>query len=366
MAKLGLYVHIPFCDQKCPYCDFYSMRGTEPLFDSYTEELLRQINAYKTQPHPKADTLYFGGGTPSVLGGERIAALVQAAKTVFGLEQAEITAEANPGTDLSPFLRAFRKAGGNRISLGLQSANEEELSLLGRRHTAQQAKDSVLAAQQEGFTNISLDLMLGIQHQTAQSLHNSIAFCTSLPITHLSAYLLKIEERTAYYAKKDTLTLPNEDETCAFYLQTCQELEQNGFHQYEISNFAKPGFAGRHNLKYWHCEEYLGFGPAAHSFYQGKRFYWPRDIKAFLSGAESVQDGEGGSFEEYAMLALRLNEGLTEAACLARFGTNIPEQMRKAAAHYTSAGFLHNDAAGIRLTPKGFLVSNTLLAELLY
>lgn len=366
MNNIGLYVHIPFCDGKCPYCDFYSLRADEKRMDDYTEAVIRSLSDYSRKLNRMADTLYFGGGTPNLIGAERLSAIVAAAKSGFGLQNAEITVEVNPARELDRFFEEIYKAGVNRLSIGLQSASDEELKQLGRRHTAEQVSEAVAAAQQAGFHNVSLDLMLAVQGQTQQSLFNSIQFCAKQNIQHVSAYLLKIEPGTSYYRKRDELDLPNEDAASNLYLFAVRELEKAGFAQYEISNFARKDCESRHNLKYWHDEEYLGIGPAAHSFVNGKRFYYGRDLQAFLDGAEPTQDGTGGSFEEYAMLALRLNEGLTESGCQNRFGIPIPSEIAQRAKKYETNGLTVCDGNGIRFTPNGFLVSNTLIGEILF
>lgn len=363
--NIGLYIHVPFCDGKCPYCDFYSMRGSEEHMEEYTNCIIGSLNNYGQTLNRSADTLYFGGGTPNLLGARRIASLVETAQKNFRLDHAEITLEVNPAEDLTEFLKAVHDAGVNRLSVGLQSADEAELRVLGRRHTAAQAGLAVEAAQRAGFGNISLDLMIATPGQTKESLARSIAFCAQAGVQHISAYLLKIEPHTAYYKMREQLVLPDEDETGDWYLYACEKLEKRGFIQYEISNFAKPGFESRHNLKYWRCEEYLGLGPAAHSFLNGERFYYDRNLRAFLDGCEPVRDGDGGGFEEYAMLALRLTEGLSERRCRERFGFGIPASVWDADRLYEKAGLTARTADGFRLTPKGFLVSNTLLAELL-
>lgn len=363
---IGLYIHVPFCDGKCPYCDFYSLPADEETMDRYTERAATELESFARTENRPADTLYFGGGTPSLLGGKRLAYLIKKARECFGLQNAEITVEANPTADLSGFFQEIREAGANRLSIGLQSANEEELRLLGRRHTALEAEKAVRDAQAAGFENISLDLMLAVQKQTPESLRRSIAFCADAGIQHLSAYLLKVEPNTVYGHKKDALVLPSEEAAADLYLLAQEELEKRGFHQYEISNFAKPGFESRHNLKYWRCREYLGIGPAAHSFLNGKRFYCNRSLKGFLAGEPPVQDGEGGGFEEYAMLALRLTEGLTEKGCRARFGYGIPERILHAAKLYEKGGLTVCEKNGFHFTPKGFLVSNLLTSEILF
>ena len=363
---IGLYIHVPFCTAKCPYCDFFSMAASENTLDEYTDCIIDKLNSASGKISRKADTLYFGGGTPNLLGGKRIARILRAARRGFTLENAEITVEANPGSDLSEFFLEIHEAGANRISLGLQSANENELRLLGRRHTPEDATRAVKDARKAGFRNISLDLMLAVQEQTEDSLRHSVRFCADLGVEHISAYLLTIEPHTVYWKNREQLRLPGEDETARFYLTACRLLENAGYRQYEISNFAKPGFESRHNLKYWHCEEYLGLGPSAHSFLNGQRFHWERNLRAFLGGAEPVQDGEGGSFDEFAMLRLRLTEGLTDAACRSRFGSPIPERICRAAKLYEPGKLTECGENGFHFTPHGFLLSDLLTGEILF
>lgn len=362
---IGLYVHVPFCDGKCPYCDFYSLRGTEESMDNYTKSIIDYIKYYSALISRPADTLYFGGGTPSLLGTRRLAAILDAARHGFTLADAEITCEVNPTRNLDAFFPELYAAGFNRLSIGLQSANEGELRLLGRRHTAEQAWSAVKSAQRAGFTNISLDLMLAVQGQTQESLRDSIAFCADAGVQHVSSYLLKVEPGTQYGKRERELDLPGEEEAAELYLLACGELERCGFGQYEISNFARPGFKSRHNLKYWNCEEYLGLGPAAHSYLQGKRFYYPRSLRAFLEGEQPAEEGPGGAYEEYAMLRLRLTEGLTNKGSRERFGVPVPEDLCRRARPYQAAGLVACDRVGVRLTRQGFLVSNALLAEIL-
>lgn len=366
MEPIGLYLHIPFCRGKCPYCDFYSMRADAARMDTYTQALEETLAAWAARTGRAADTLYFGGGTPSLLGGKRIASLVDTARAHYGLADAEITVECNPSDADGRLFEMLARAGVNRISLGLQSAVDEERKALGRRAGVGEVAECIRLAKAAGITNLSLDLMLGIPGQTVDSLRRSIDFCVQAGVTHISAYLLKIEDGTAFARRQEKLALPDEDAVCDFYEQACESLSEAGFRQYEISNFAQPGFESRHNLKYWNAEEYLGLGASAHSFLEGKRFFYPRDIDAFLRGAAPVPDGEGGGFEEYAMLRLRLTEGLREDLLSRRYGYGIPDEMRRAAQQLAGYGLLEQDGGGIRLTRKGFLLSNAVIAELLY
>lgn len=366
MEPIGLYLHIPFCRGKCPYCDFYSMRADAARMDTYKKALEETLEAWAARTGRAADTLYFGGGTPPLLGGKRIASLVDTARAHYGLADAEITVECNPSDADGCLFEMLACAGVNRISLGLQSAVDEERKALGRRAGVGEVAECIRLAKAAGITNLSLDLMLGIPGQTVDSLRRSIDFCVQAGVTHISAYLLKIEDGTAFARRQEKLSLPDEDAVCDFYEQACESLSEAGFRQYEISNFAQPGFESRHNLKYWNAEEYLGLGASAHSFLKGKRCFYPRDIDAFLRGAAPVPDGEGGGFEEYAMLRLRLTEGLREDLLSRRYGYGIPDEMRRAAQQLAGYGLLEQDGGGIRLTRKGFLLSNAVIAELLY
>lgn len=365
MKPIGLYLHIPFCDGKCPYCDFYSMPADEEAKDAYIKALCASLREWGVRTnHRPVDTVYFGGGTPVLLGAHRLNKVLGAAAAAFQvLPGSEITVEANPAATLRPELELLAQAGFNRISFGMQSAQEDELRFLGRRHTAGDAEKAVHAAEQAGFRNISLDLMLGLQGQTVQSAERSVDYCAELGVQHVSAYLLKVEEGTPF--AKRNLTLPDEEAQREIYLAVCSRLDLRGFRQYEISNFSKPGRESRHNLKYWNDEEYLGLGPAAHSFLDGRRFYYPRDLQSFQQRKQPQEDGSGGDFEEYAMLRLRLTTGLRESDCKERFGTGIPESMRKAAVALCKAGLLRSEPDFLALTREGFLVSNSVIVHLL-
>lgn len=364
----GIYIHVPFCDGKCPYCDFYSLSPDEESMERYTQAVLDDLAKWGRGPQPKvkAESVYFGGGTPSLLGAPRLARLLQAAGQRFALAAAaEITLEANPGSVGPEFFTAAKKAGFNRLSMGLQSANGDELALLGRKHSAQDARQAVAWAREAGFGNISVDLMLGLPGGSVEKLGRSIDFAAGLGVEHISAYILKIEPGTPFAA--GGIQLPEEDESADEYLFLVERLGELGYEQYEISNFSKPGFAGRHNLIYWHDREYLGFGPAAHSFYAGRRYYYPRDLQATIAGRLPVQEGRGGDIREYAMLALRLTEGLSSAGCEDRYGQEGIEAYLAflSRAQQCPPDLVQADGRSIRFTPQGFLVSNTLLGRIL-
>ena len=360
----GVYIHIPFCRRKCPYCDFYSIGYSNEKADIYIENVCRAVGYFSEKIGTKADTLYFGGGTPSIIGAERLCKIVGAVGEKFGFaENVEITVEVNPEKEDTDFEK-MRKGGINRVSIGLQSADDRELQLLGRLHNVKQAERCIEKAKSAGFANISLDLMIATPEQTKNSLEKSIEFCAKRDVQHISAYILKIEQGTPYHKMREKLNICSDDEQAEMYLLAVEKLKEYGYEQYEISNFCKKGFESRHNLKYWHDEEYIGIGPSAHSFVNGKRFYFDRSFEDFCK-LKTIPDGEGGSAEEFAMLALRLTEGLTEERFQKRFREKIPEVYRQNAEKFVKHGFLQLDENGIRLTSKGFLLSNYIISEIL-
>ena len=369
MKKIGLYIHIPFCVTKCPYCDFYSLPLNEQTQrEHYTAAILDAVDCWAERLKVSADTLYFGGGTPSLLGGEYLSAIIRRVGERFSLFDGtpEITLEANPADDLYDTLSSFAAAGGNRLSLGMQSACSTELDVLGRRHTTADVERTVADARRAGLDNISLDVMLGVSGQTATSAVGSVRRAADLGAAHVSAYMLKIEEGTPYAACPPSL--PDEDAVADMYLAIFDELERLGYRQYEISNAALNGQESRHNLKYWDCQPYLGIGPAASSCIGGHRFAYPRDLVHFMSGGmpmeEEVTATEVDSPEEYALLRLRLADGIEESAYLARFGTSVPVLWRQRAASLPSE-LVKTDDGGIRLTRQGFLLSNSLIRHIL-
>ena len=364
MKNIGLYLHIPFCKSKCPYCNFYSFSGKDTQKGEYTSVLKDRIVSSISTLQCKVDTLYIGGGTPSVLGAKNLAALVNTCK-FFLTDNAEITVECNPyGLD-EDFFKILYDCGVNRISLGLQSAVDSERRNLGRLSDRNQVENAVKTAQKVGFENITLDVMLGVPNQTEKSLSETLDFCISLGVPHISAYMLKLEENTHFYKNQHKYNFPDDDLTADLYLQMCETLENQGIMQYEISNFAKKGFESQHNLKYWHCEEYLGLGPSAHSFLDGKRFYFDRDFQAFMNGNSPIDDGFGGDFTEYAMLNLRLVEGINEDTVLERFGHKIPKEIYEKSQIFIDNGYMIADNTFLKLTRKGFLLSNSILSEIL-
>lgn len=355
--KIGLYIHIPFCEKKCLYCNFYSVCVSEKVYNNYISALCREIRVWGKKINRTVDTVYIGGGTPSLLCGD-ILPLMNAVRENFHVsDNAEITAECNPGLSVE-FLTAAAESGVNRLSFGVQAGSDSRLKTLGRTHTADDAVRAVNAARRAGISNISCDIMIALPDSDCDTLKEDIDFICSLSPEHISAYILKIEGNTVFGAKKALLNLPDDDNTVDQYLYLCRELSGRGYEHYEISNFAREGKESRHNLKYWRCEEYLGIGPSAHSYISGERFYYPGDIKAFISGAETRFESIGGSADEKIMLGLRINTGVP----LSYFSDNA---LRKAE-NLQKAGLLKISDGEITLTDRGMLLSNSIITELIY
>ncbi len=367
-SPAGLYIHVPFCMQKCRYCDFYSFPKGEEYFEIYKNRVIEAIGFYTKKYARCYNSLYFGGGTPLLLGEKHLCEIMEAAKP-FLTKDAEVTAEGNPGISERVDFKKLREAGINRLSFGLQSSNERELSALGRIHTAEEAAETVRAAQKAGFDNISLDLMLGIPYQTEESLIKSIDFCASLGVSHISSYMLKIEEGTPLSKSELRFLCADEEKSADLYLLACSELEKRGFEQYEISNFAKDKKRSFHNTRYWLDDEYIGIGPSAHSFMEGRRFYFGRNINEFLEKPfeeAEKEESSGGSWEEFAMLRLRLTDGLDTAELAEKFPEAPAAEILENAKPFEKPGLLKINGSKIAFTPKGFLLSNTLTAEILY
>ncbi|MGN1133770.1 MAG: radical SAM family heme chaperone HemW, partial [Oscillospiraceae bacterium] len=310
----------------------------------------------------------FGGGTPSLLEPEQTENIVLAARKSFGLENAEITLEANPCTVSFQKLAEYKNAGINRISFGVQSADDRQLKELGRLHSFELAEQAVYNSRKAGIDNISCDVMLGIPHQSMDSLVQTLNLLSDLPITHISAYMLKIEENTPFDCECIRDAIADDDLLSDMYLKTVELLEQKGFAQYEISNFAKSGFESLHNLKYWQGEDYIGIGPAAYSMYKGRRFYIPKDVGKFVSDEFQTEIGDDNftdKLEEYIMLSLRLKTGAEFEKIEALGGKNTRDNIFQKAIALEKAGYCQVSNKAVSLTPKGFLVSNSIIVELM-
>ncbi len=375
--KLGIYIHIPFCRSKCDYCDFYSLAGREDRMDDYQRALLAHIR--ETAPlvgRTAVDTVYFGGGTPSFYGEKRLRELLGAVRKHFKLEKdAEITLEANPDSVDLKSLKKLRRAGFNRLSLGMQSACPEELAAVRRPHTVEQAKAAVETAGKAKFENFSLDLIYGLPGQTLDSWTATVERALALEPKHLSCYGLKLEEGTPLQRRAEAgeVSLPDDDAQAELYLWTVKRLEEAGLGQYEISNFARPGYESRHNLRYWLLKPYLGFGPGAHSDFGGRRYSFVRDLEAYIDGAlrggalldssDLIPQRERGN--EYLMLGLRTARGIEEWEYRRNYRMNFTP-LEAELEGFRAQGWAEKTPEGRwRLTPKGFLVSNQLIGALL-
>ncbi len=321
--KTGLYIHIPFCQQKCLYCDFPSYDNITHLLQPYVAALCQEISGWGgVLSGTLIDTIYIGGGTPTLLPADTLKVILNKVHESFSIDEAaEFSVEANPGTTNQEKLLVLKSGGVNRISFGVQTFSDALLKSIGRIHSAEQAVRSVKEAQDAGFSNINLDLMYGLPGQSCKDLEASIQKAMKLDITHISAYGLKVEEGTPFAAmdQKGTLILPDEVEDEEMYTFTTEYLPQHGFNRYEISNFSKAGYECRHNLKYWRYQPYIGVGAAAHSFLQKERLSnissVPQYIKCIQSGKPPIELRENLSTKvamaEYIFLALRTVQGLS-------------------------------------------------------
>ena len=373
--KLGIYIHIPFCRSKCDYCDFYSLAGREDRMDDYQKALITHIKEASPQARGwQVDTVYFGGGTPSFYGEKRLRELLRLIAKRFDLaKDAEITVECNPDSVDLKMLQALRKAGVNRLSLGVQSACDQELQNLHRPHTFEQTVQAVTMARQAKFQNLSLDLIYGLPGQTMEGWQNTVEQILALKPEHLSCYGLKVEAGTPLdYRVSRGERLPDDDQQADMYLWAVDRLAQEGFRQYEISNFARSGFQSRHNLKYWMGHPYIGFGPGAHSDFGGRRYSFLRDLEGYITGvlgggvvidsSDLIPSRERGS--EYLMLRLRTTRGIEEWEYRREFFLNF-DPIEQKLEEYEHQGWAERHDRRWNLTPKGFLVSNQLIGDLL-
>ena len=373
--KLGLYVHIPFCRSKCDYCDFYSLAGKEGRMDDYQKALLAHMK--ETAPLTRGwqvDTVYFGGGTPSFYGEKRLREVLKTVAKRFDLaKDAEITVECNPDSVDKKVFQALRRAGVNRISLGVQSAHDCELNCLHRPHTFQQAQRAVAAAREAKIKNISLDLIYGLPNQDMAGWRDTVEQVLELEPEHLSCYGLKVEPGTPL---DDRVVrgekLPDDDQQADMYLWTVEFLAQMGYAQYEISNFAKPGRESRHNLKYWTLQEYVGFGPGAHSDFGGVRYAYGRDLEGYIRGVQThapmLSESESipplDRDTEWLMLGLRTVQGLDPKVFERRFRRRF-DCFRPFLEECRTAGYAVEEEGRWHLTPRGFLVSNQIIGGML-
>ena len=371
---MELYIHIPFCARKCAYCDFLSFANRLDSAEEYKRALFRDVTAHggiAIGEKPTVETIYIGGGTPSLMREgfyEELMAKVRDAFTV--LPGAEISMECNPGTVTKEKLREYKEAGINRLSFGAQSANSSELSVLSRIHDWSEVEASVRMAREEGFDNINLDLMMNLPGQTCEGFCETLRAAVSLAPEHISAYSLIVEPGTAFYERYESHPelLPSEEEACRTYETAVKMLDEAGYAQYEISNFAKPGRECRHNIGYWKRDEYLGLGLGAASLIGEKRYAVTRDFEAYLSNC--VYDSEESLSadeirNETIILGLRMNEGISLSDYEKRFGTEAAERLTGKFKRFCNLKLAAKEGDRFFLTLRGFLVSNTILADLM-
>lgn len=372
--KIGVYIHIPFCARKCAYCDFYSVAEKDGRMTQYQNAIERQIK--ESAPLLRdyhIDSIYFGGGTPSYFGAQRIVGLFNALKDHCRvLLDSEVTMEANPDSITRADLKLLRRSGINRISLGAQTADDALGKSLGRLHTFSQVESAVANAYDVGFSNVSLDLIYGLPGQTRGDWIETLNRAIALRPAHISCYGLRIEPATPLYLYKDDPTIPDEDTQADMYLYAVDSLRGNGFRQYEISNFAAQGAHSRHNLKYWQREEYIGFGPTAHSYIGGVRYSYIKGLEPYLAALksgnsildshETIPSSEQAI--EYLMLGLRTTYGITGDEYYSIYQSNFAP-LEKLLTSYEQNGWAHRVNNRWSFTPTGFLLSNRLIRNLL-
>ena len=376
LKPLGIYIHIPFCRSKCQYCDFYSIGGSRDrrLVDSYLQALMLHLKETGALARDYVvDTVYVGGGTPSFFGADNLRRIFAEVQHRFRLDKdAEITFEANPDSVTESLLRKLRAEGFNRISLGVQSDRDDVLQKLGRPHTYEQARTAVKLARSCGFDNLSLDLMYGLPNQTVLQWEETLRHVLHLRPEHMSCYGLKVEENTPLWEYREAANLPSDEIQAEMYLKTVAILQEAGYAQYEISNFAIPGYESRHNLKYWLGEEYIGFGPSASSDFAGKRYTNYRDIQNYIRGVikqdvpilsecESIPPRERAG--EYVMLRLRTVYGISPEEYEKNYLMPF-EPLLKVILPLEAHGLFEQRNGNWVLTPKGFLVSNQIIVQL--
>ena len=371
IKPIGIYIHVPFCKRKCNYCDFCSEAASDDKISRYTDALCNEIIEFSKERKLNVDTVFFGGGTPSILDVASFEKIMNTVRECFDIvDGAEITVEVNPGTVTEEKACVFAKCGVNRISIGVQSIHENELRALGRIHNYADFLNTVDIFRRVGIDNLSADLMYGIPEQTVASFTETLRDITKLPLSHVSCYGLIVEEGTPFYLNRDKLSLPTEDEECEMYRLAHEMLTEAGFRHYEISNYAKDSCLSRHNLKYWRTEEYVGFGLSAHSYYGGKRFYNTSDFGEYFtcdSTKYRMEESDTCGIDpfEYVMLALRTDDGFSLSEYERLFGRSFLSGREEKLRVLSSGGFLTMDDGVVRLTHEGFYVSNSILADLL-
>ncbi|MDF2948634.1 MAG: hemN [Sedimentibacter sp.] len=376
MKKLGIYIHIPFCKQKCNYCDFYSIKWDDESENKYIEAVISEINSYKDKlcGNYIVDTLFFGGGTPTIIKPENLGKIVDSLRGVIEIDKcSEISMEANPNTLTSENLRKYKNIGINRLSIGIQSLNDEILKKIGRIHNSTEALEAIDRAKNIGFENINADIMFNIPGQTGYDIDEAVTKIIEKGVKHISFYSLKLEKGTPMYSleKNKKIIMPDEEIEREMYYAGRNVMEKNNLFQYEISNFAVKGFECRHNLKYWNQDEYIGLGPSAHSFMDNIRYSNPSDLKFYCDNINTSkferiiheQLEKNDLMFEYIMLRLRLTEGLSINEFNNKFSQDFKEVYKMQINFLVKNDLLEINSDFIRLTNKGMDISNYVIEE---
>lgn len=366
MSK-GLYIHIPFCIRKCKYCDFTSFSNCEEYFDNYIGKLLDEAKEYEKE---SIDTVFIGGGTPSILSPKQLYALISELYKIFNIKKnSEFSIEANPKTVTKEKLSILKDLNVNRISLGVQSFVDSELSALGRVHNSHDAIKTAQLINDFSSFELNLDLMMAIPHQTKESLINSLDVATTLNPDHISCYSLIIEENTPLYHeyKNGVYEVMDDDVDRELYHKACEYLKEKGYSRYEISNFSKKGYECRHNLKYWNCDEYIGLGVSAHSYVENVRYYNTSDFNEYLCGnfheKEKTILTTDDKISEYIIMRLRLSDGIFEKDFFKRFNIDFGEKFEKQLTKLISAELIEHKDNKYFLTERGIDISNSVMCE---
>jgi len=372
--RIGIYIHIPFCISKCAYCDFYSLAGSDALMSRYQQALTQQLaEAAPVLNGYYVDTIYFGGGTPSYFGAKRIAGLFNTLKDHYKvLLDAEVTVEVNPDSISGKDLRLLRKEGVNRLSIGVQTADDGLAKSLGRRHSFRQVEKTMERARRARFDNISLDLIYGLPSQSKADWADTLNRVITLRPEHISCYGLRIEENTPLYLFKDSPLIPGEDDQADMYLFTVEALRDVGYRQYEVSNFALPDRESKHNLKYWNREEYVGFGPSASSYIGELRYSYIKGVEEYIEALDGKRNIIASQDEipkseqavEYLMLGLRTTRGITGEEYYSVYQSGFAP-IEALLLEYEKQGWAHRVNDRWSLTPTGFLLSNQLISDIL-
>ena len=373
--RLGIYIHIPFCASKCSYCDFYSLQGCDYLMPEYQEALLEHIaESSHSIKNYEVDTIYFGGGTPSFYGADRIVEILDELKLNGNVRlDSEITVECNPDSISYTALKFLREEGVNRVSIGIQATDNNLLKLIGRRHNWMQAQKAVADARRAGFDNLSVDLMYGLPSQTKADWADTLAKIVEMHPEHISCYALKLEPGTRMYKEyTGSPILPDDDEQADMYAYAADMLERYGYKQYEISNFAAPGFESKHNLKYWNLDDYMSFGPGAHSCIGSLRYSYIKDLKQYIYGVHKkisiVDEYENISLMErsveYIMLGMRTTRGISERDYHIHCQSSW-KPIYNVLCAFREKGWAELTGDRWHFTVPGFLISNTLIGIML-